>query len=196
MFSAGATYDFYDYDEDSGDRIDRFYSESGNGPLRFVNGFLNLSFNLQGKLGDDGRAAKAMQNTGDDEERIVQKSIFTERYDQDYYRENTVQLPWQLRMSLYLNSSRFDPTEDAETTALLNTSARVSLSPVWQLGLSTGYDLENAEIIYPQINLYGDYGCWDMSFQWVPAGEYESYFFQIGIKASHLRDIRFRQAGS
>jgi len=196
MFSAGATYDFYDYDEDSGDRIDRFYSESGNGPLRFVNGFLNLSFNLQGKLGDDGRAAKAMQDTGDDEERIVQKSIFTERYDQDYYRENTVQLPWQLRMSLYLNSSRFDPTEDAETTALLNTSARVSLSPVWQLGLSTGYDLENAEIIYPQINLYGDYGCWDMSFQWVPAGEYESYFFQIGIKASHLRDIRFRQAGS
>ncbi len=200
LFSAGATYDFYDYDRETGERIDRFYSESGNGPLRFVQGFLNLSLNLQGRLnGGRERPSSVLEASGngaDEEERLLKKAIFEERYDHDYYRKTAVKLPWQLRMSLYLNSSRYDPTEPAVTTALLNSSARVSLSRIWQLGLNTGYDIENRELIYPQINLYGDFDCWDMSFQWVPAGEYKSYFFQIGIKASHLKDIRFRQSGS
>ncbi len=189
---AGATYDFYSYDPLTGTTIDRLNIDDGKGLLRFVRGFLNMSMSLKGSISGDGPKKK---DDKEDKEVSVEKAIYKERYNRDSFGYLGNRLPWQLRMSLYLNSNRYNPLEQAQSTVLLNTSAKVSLSRTWHLGLNTGYDIENSELIYPQINLYGDFRCWDMSFQVVPAGEYESYFFQIGIKAPHLRDIRIRQAG-
>ncbi len=202
LLRAGATYDFYSYDPLTGDRVDRLNMDDRGGLLRFVQGFVNMSLSLKGSFEKNDSARR--QGSGDDsvngsydekEETNVEKAIYKERYDRDSFRYADNRLPWQLRLSLYLNSDKYEPLEPANTTVLLNTSARVSLSKTWQLGLNTGYDVENHEFIYPQINLYGDFDCWDMSLQWVPTGEYKSYFFQIGIKAPHLQDIRFRQSG-
>ncbi len=190
---AGATYDFYSYDPGTGVTIDKLNIDDGKGLLRFVQGFLNMSMSLKGSIGGDGK--KKTGGAEDDKEVNVEKAIYKERYNRDSFSYLGNRYPWQLRMSLYLNSNRYDPIEPAESTVLLNTSAKVSLNNIWHLGLNTGYDIENNDFIYPQINLYGDFRCWDMSFQVVPAGQYESYFFQIGIKAPHLKDIRIRQAG-
>ena len=197
LLSAGATYDFYSFDPVTGERIDKLNVDDRGGLLRFVQGFLNMSLSVKGSFKDKGEDAKDAGDTSqDDKDEIsVEKAIYRERFDRDAYRYVNNRLPWQLRLSLYLNSNKYEPLEPAETTVLLNTSAKVSLSKTWHLGLNTGYDVENHELIYPQINLYGDFDCWDMSFQWVPTGEYRSYFFQIGIKAPHLQDIRFRQSG-
>ena len=201
LLRAGATYDFYSFDPVTGERIDKLNIDDRGGLLRFVQGFLNMSLSLKGSFkGSDsvgrGRVGEASADASDGEEEIsVEKAIYKERFDRDYYRYLNNRLPWQLRLSLYLNSNKYQPLEPANTTVLLNTSAKVSLSKTWNLGLNTGYDVESHELIYPQINLYGDFDCWDMSFQWVPAGEYKSYFFQIGIKAPHLQDIKFRQSG-
>ena len=197
LLSAGATYDFYSFDPVTGERIDKLNVDDRGGLLRFVQGFLNMSLSVKGSFRDKGENAKDADDTSrDDKDEIsVEKAIYRERFDRDAYRYVNNRLPWQLRLSLYLNSNKYEPLEPAETTVLLNTSAKVSLSKTWHLGLNTGYDVENHELIYPQINLYGDFDCWDMSFQWVPTGEYRSYFFQIGIKAPHLQDIRFRQSG-
>ncbi len=202
LLRAGATYDFYSYDPLSGDRIDKLNMDDRGGLLRFVQGFVNMSLSFKGSFDKNDSARR--QGSDDDsvsgsydeqEEMTVEKAIYKERYDRDSYRDAGNRLPWQLRLSLYLNSDKYDPLEPSNTTVLLNTSAKVSLSKTWQLGLNTGYDVENNEFIYPQINLYGDFDCWDVSLQWVPTGEYKSYFFQIGIKAPHLQDIRFRQSG-
>lgn len=202
LLRAGATYDFYSFDPVTGDRIDKLYIDDGGGLLRFVQGFLNMSLSLKGSIDskDKGKKQSGGEKSADagdngKKELNVEEAIYKERYNQDSFRYLSSRLPWQLRLSLYLNSNKYEPLEPAVTTFLLNTSAKVSLSKTWHLGLNTGYDIENQEFIYPQINLYGDFECWDMSFQWVPVGEYESYFFQIGIKAPHLQDIRVRQSG-
>lgn len=202
LLRAGATYDFYSFDPVTGERIDKLNVDEGKGLLRFIQGFLNMSLSLKGsfKSNESGDEQDVTGDSGDvsyhDKDEIsVEKAIFKERFDRDAFRDVGYRLPWQLRLSLYLNSSKYNPLEPATTAVLLNTSARVSLSKIWQLGLNTGYDVENRELIYPQINLYGDFDCWDVSLQWVPTGEYRSYFFQIGIKAPHLQDIRFRQRG-
>lgn len=202
LLNAGATYDFYSFDPVTGERIDKLNADDRGGLLRFVQGFLNMSLSFKGSFDsndDDSRKGAKGESTDasydGDEEISVEKAIYKERYDRDSFRDFSRQLPWQLRLSLYLNSDKYEPLEPSNTTVLLNTSAKVSLSKTWHLGLNTGYDIENKEFIYPQINLYGDFDCWDMSLQWVPSGEYRSYFFQIGIKAPHLQDIKFRQSG-
>ena len=197
LLRAGATHDIYSFDRVTGERIDKLNVNDRGGLLRFVQGFVNMSLSMKGTIGDNDRAKRrgADELDGDDEQMTAEKAIYKERYDRDFYRYVDNRLPWQLRLSLYLNSNRYDPLEPANTTVLLNTSANVSLNKTWHLSLNTGYDIQEHELIYPQINLYGDFDCWDMNFQWVPTGEYRSYFFQIGIKAPHLQDIRFRQSG-
>ena len=201
LLRAGATYDFYSFDPVTGERIDKLNVDDRGGLLRFVQGFVNMSLSLKGSFdGGDYAGRDRMKEESSDgvdskEEISVEKALYKERYDRDSFRDFSSRLPWQLRLSLYLNSNKYEPLEPANTTILLNTSAKVSLSKTWHLGFNTGYDVENQEFIYPQINLYGDFDCWDMSLQWVPSGEYRSYFFQIGIKAPHLQDIRFRQSG-
>lgn len=187
LMSAGALYDFYDYDPLTGDRVDRFAAEDGGGLLRFVKGYFNMSMNLEGRNrnGLPGRP-EAMR---------AEQAIFRERFDAGDFSDIDFALPWRLRMSLYLLSDRTDPLKEAETTTLLNMSAKVALSKNWQVGINTGYDIQRNEFVFPMLQLYRDLHCWQMGFQWVPSGEFNSYYFQIGLKAPQLEDIRFRTGG-
>jgi len=196
LFSAGAVYDFYSYDAVSGDRINTFYADDGGGLLRFVKGFMNMSLNVNGyfRSGNQGSAPTEILNAVEGDNALA-TSVYKERFRKKSHLQEAYRLPWQLRLSLYLNSDHENPLEPADTDALLNTSARIGLSNIWQLGVNTGYDIENGDFVFPQINLYGDFNCWEMGFEWIPSGEYQSYFFQIGIKSPQLKDLRFRQRG-
>ncbi|MBM3162482.1 MAG: LPS-assembly protein LptD [Chlorobi bacterium] len=188
LLSAGALYDFYGYDSVTGERVNRFYAEDGNGFLRFVSGYLNMSLNLEGKKrnGDSGRP-QALR---------AEQAIFRERFNAGDFSDIDYSLPWRLRLSLYLLSDRTNPLEEAETTALLNLSAKVALSSNWQAGVNTGYDIEQNKFVFPMLQLYRDLHCWQVGLQWVPTGEYNSYYLQIGLKAPQLKDIRFSTGGN
>ncbi len=195
LLSAGAVYDFYSYDED-GERINRLYADDRGGLLRFVKGFMNMSLNVNGYLrSGTSDPDPAVLSPGEEYGNDAPLSVYKERFRKISRRQEAYRLPWQLRLSLYLNSDHEDPLEPADTDALLNTSASVGLSNIWQLGVNTGYDIENGDFVFPQINLYGDFNCWEMGLEWIPSGEYQSYFFQIGIKSPQLKDLRFRQRG-
>lgn len=187
LMSAGALYDFYDYDRASGERVNRFYAEGGNGLLRFVSGYLNMSLNLEGKSLTGG--------SGRPEALRAEQAIFRERFNNGDFTDIDYSIPWKLRMSLYLQSDRPNPLDKAETTALLNVSAKAALSRNWQVGINTGYDIEQNKFVFPMLQVFRDLHCWQMGFQWVPSGEYNSYYFQIGLKAPQLQDIRFRTGG-
>ncbi|ANT65400.1 MULTISPECIES: putative LPS assembly protein LptD [Prosthecochloris] len=192
LLSAGATYDFYSYDRETGEAIDTFSIDDGGPLLRFIKGFLNMSLSFQGNLRSAQPVAASYFKEGEEEDNRL-ASIATERFRKSS-RPGSL-LPWQLRTSLYLYSSKENPTEPATTSALLNSSARVSLNDIWQLGFTTGYDIREHEMVFPLIDLYGDFKCWEVGFEWVPSGEYQSYFFSIGIKSPHLKDLRFTQRG-
>jgi len=199
LFSAGATYDFYSFDPVTGTRIDKPAMEGRGGLLRFLKGFLNMSVSLDGNLrsrdeheDEDREGETTVVRRGD---APVEQGIFRERFGKAEPGDFSSSLPWKLRMSLYLNADRSDPL-NPETTSLLNASAKVSLSKNWQVGFNTGYDLQANDFIFPAIQLFRDLHCWQFSFQWVPSGEYQSYYAQVALKAPQLDDIKFWTGGS
>lgn len=184
LFSAGALYDFYSYDSESGERVNRFNAEDRNGLLRFLSGYVNMSLNLEGK--------RKNGNPGRPEALRAEQAIFHERFNIGDFMDVDYSLPWRLRLSFYMQSDRLNPLEEARISTLLNVSAKLALSRNWQAGINTGYDISNGKFVFPMLQLYRDLHCWQVGFQWVPSGEYNSYYLQIGLKAPGFKDVRFK----
>ena len=81
----------------------------------------------------------------------------------------------------------------SETIQSITLSANVSLTKNWRLAMSTGYDIANHGMSYTTVDIYRDLHCWEMRFSWVPFGYYQSWFFQINIKADALRDVKYEK---
>jgi len=75
----------------------------------------------------------------------------------------------------------------------MNFAADLNLSPKWKLGGTTNVDLVGKQVTYSTVNIYRDLHCWEMSLQWVPFGQYKSYYFSLRIKAPSLRDVKVEQ---
>ncbi len=81
--------------------------------------------------------------------------------------------------------------------AILNTSFDFSLTPNWKVAGRTGYDIEQRELVTTNIALAHDFDCWQMSFNWIPFGSFQSWGFDLHVKSGHLRDLlRIRQPKS
>ena len=190
LFSAGAMYDFYSYDPLSGVRVNRFNSEDGHGVVRFIRGFLNMTQSFQGSR--EGGSSPRPTLSGPEDPELA---LFRERFNTRDLSSVDYSLPWQLRLSLYLQTDRTNPLIAPQTTAMLSTVAKVALSKNWQAEVNTGYDLQTREVVFPMLQLFRDLHCWQMGFQWVPSGPFKSYSFQIGLKAPQLSDFRFKTGG-
>lgn len=104
-------------------------------------------------------------------------------------------IPWNLSLGYDYRVSRFNP--DAENrTSNLRANLTFSLTPTWHFTMSGYYDIENKELGAPQINIRKDLHCWEMDFQWVPAGDYRSFFFTLRLKSPQLQDIKLEKRGS
>lgn len=192
QMTAGANYDFYAFDYATGQRVNQLNSKAGGGLLRFLNGYLNMSVDVSGTLRSHYDVERDRE--GAPYVSKVQQAIFRDRLTNGEVVQFSPLLPWSLRASLYLYSDKTDPRTPT-SSALLNTSARVSLSRNWQAGVNTSYDLKTKEFIYPTLVLYRDLHDFQFSFQYVPSGEYRSYMIEIAMKPPQLRDLRI-SAGS
>ena len=106
-------------------------------------------------------------------------------------------VPWNISLSYNLNYvNRFVAREmhlEHETTQSISLSANVSLTKNWRIAASTGYDFVNHGMSYTTVDVYRDLHCWEMRFSWVPFGYYQSWFFQINIKADALKDVKYEK---
>lgn len=194
LFSAGAIYDFYTCDPSTGDRTDKLVMDEGNGLLRFVNGFLNMSLSFSGTLRstytpseENGeQKSLALQDASP-----VESALYKERFNSDDLVKFNGALPWSLRMSLYLTSDKSKPL-DPSSTILVNSSGRLALSRNWQVGFNTGFDFSNGEFVYPALMVYRDLHDFQLSCQWVPSGEYRGYLLQIAMKPPHLSSLKVK----
>ena len=75
----------------------------------------------------------------------------------------------------------------------LSVSANADITKNWRVAVSTGYDFVNKGLSYTSIDIYRDLHCWEMRFNWVPFGYYKSWNFQINIKASSLKDVKYQK---
>ncbi len=172
LLSGGAMYDFYSYHPVTGIRVNRYNSDDGNAPLRFVKGFMNMSLSMQGSRQAGSVASFASTHA----------SPFDSYSDYALFHEPFTTGDWQLRFSFLMQTDKSNPLASTYDK-LLNVSAKVAWSKNWQTGVNTGYDLGNGKVIFPMLQLHRDLHCWQMGFQWVPSGVFKGYAFQIGLKA-------------
>ncbi|WP_076791439.1 putative LPS assembly protein LptD [Chlorobium sp. KB01] len=189
LLSAGAMYDFYSYDVLTGERVNRFNSDEGKGLVRFARGFLNMGFTLKGKR----RSGDTLPVPAADAFNPISAAqpLWRERFNNGELSEVDYGLPWQLRLSLYLQSDRSNPLEPS-TTAMVTTSSKVALSRSLQVAIHSGYDFRNREVIFPMLQIYRDLHCWQIGFRWVPSGNFQGFALQIGLKTPQIKDLRLK----
>ena len=106
-------------------------------------------------------------------------------------------VPWNLSLNYTLSyvstfvAAQYNMQNDFVQT--LSVSGNINLTQNWRVAVSTGYDFVNKGMSYTSIDIYRDLHCWEMRFNWVPFGYYKSWNFQINIKASALRDIKYEK---
>jgi lipopolysaccharide assembly outer membrane protein LptD (OstA) len=121
-------------------------------------------------------------------------------YDEDYYRNPEMaeyreqmttyvdfDIPWNFSANYKFTYSK--PKHESAITQTLSLSGNFSLTPKWKISFRTNYDITENELSTTSINIHRDLHCWEMTFNWVPVGRYQSYNFQINVKASTLRDF-------
>ncbi len=107
----------------------------------------------------------------------------------NYYK---AAIPWDITLAhslTYSNQAR----ESTISNNSLMFSGNVSLTPKWQVGLSSGYDFVNQGFTYTQVRFERDLNSFRMSFQFTPFGYRSSWYFFIGIKASMLSDLKWEK---
>ncbi|MBV7441130.1 LPS-assembly protein LptD [Weeksellaceae bacterium TAE3-ERU29] len=95
--------------------------------------------------------------------------------------------PWNLSIGLN-HSVNKNLKGEANKTTSMNLNGRLALTPYWDISGSTNIDLETGEISYTRISFNRDLRSFRMNFSMVPFGQYKTWNFFIGIKASFLSD--------
>ena len=97
-------------------------------------------------------------------------------------------IPWSVNFSLSYSLNRSTPQRTTRT-ARVNSQFNVGLTPKWRISGNTGYDFVEWELSQTQIQVFRDLGAWELSFNWVPFGRFESYGFTLQVKSGRLRDL-------
>lgn len=104
-------------------------------------------------------------------------------------------IPWSLNLDFSYGVTK--PGTTAIRRAILNASVDFSLTPNWKVASRTGYDFEQKRMATTNLTLARDFDCWQMAFNWVPFGLYQSWGFDLHVKSGQLKDLlRIRQPKS
>jgi spore coat protein U-like protein len=75
----------------------------------------------------------------------------------------------------------------------MGVTGNVSLTPKWKVSFSTGYDFTDKEVTASQFTITRDLHCWQMSFNAIPFGSYQSYNFRINVESTILQDLKYEK---
>ncbi|MDX5583350.1 MAG: putative LPS assembly protein LptD [Aureibaculum sp.] len=189
----------------SGIRINTFNINNGGSLFRLTSASISASYSLSNETFSKKKPDKkkgASTTISDPNSVSLFGSGMTTRNesdDQDESNEKVAKLfgatiPWtmSLRYSMgYSNSRR----QNEISNNSLQFSGKVELSPKWNVGFSSGYDVKRKGITYTNLSFERDLDSWRMSFNWVPFGNTTYYFF-IGVKSSILSDLKYDQRKS
>jgi lipopolysaccharide assembly outer membrane protein LptD (OstA) len=160
-----------------GRKVDRFIVNEGQGLARLTNFSLNLSTSLSHEMFRPDKPVDA--DTGIS-------------MPDDVY---SFTLPWNLSLGVDYNVDMFDP-DNVHRRAGVRAGMSFSFTPSWHVSMNTYYDIINKEVGAPEINVRKDLHCWEMTFNWRPAGLYRSFYFVLRLKSPQLQDIKLEKRGS
>ncbi|MBT8401219.1 MAG: LPS-assembly protein LptD [Rhodothermia bacterium] len=104
-------------------------------------------------------------------------------------------IPWSLSVDFTYGLTKTGTRSTRR--AIMNTNVDFNLTPNWKVSARTGYDFELKELVTTSLALYRDFECWQMSINWIPFGDFQSYGFDLHVKSGHLAELlRIRQPRS
>ncbi len=204
----GANLDPYAIDN-NGRRINTFNVNNGGGLFRLTSARANVSYSLssadfardrdrEDRDDEDPYAgSNYVASSGGRTDDLFGRadnfndSAFKDRDSEDV--ENPVygtKIPWDLRLQYAMSYSNSNRQNEISNHSLMF-SGNVSLSPRWKVGVSSGYDIKRQGFTVTQLRFERDLKSFNMRFTWTPFGDFERWYFFIGIKSSILSDLKW-----
>jgi hypothetical protein len=193
----GAIADPYVYE--NGHLINVYQFAKNGKPARLTSANLSFGYAFKSKSKDDqanklpvgGKQTKPLEKTED------QKVIEAARKNYpDIPEYADFSIPWDFRFDYSLRYSRPDPVASPTINQTVEFSGNVSLTKNWQIGFSSGLDIQKMEVSFTQFNLFRDLHCFQMSLNLVPFGYRQSYSFTIRATAAMLQDLKLTKQNS
>ena len=184
--SGSSSFNLYKFEPDARDplngrRVNKFLINETGQLAQLTSFSLSLSTSLSGekKKSSSGPVRSAADS-------LRQQSGTRQLYDDP---SPDFSIPWKLDLSY--NFSQFQPDpRNKQRQANIAASLSFSLTENWKISASANYDIINNVFAAPQVSVYRDLHCWEMSFNWVPTGPYRNYRLEIRLKAPQLQDIK------
>ena len=204
----GASLDPYAIDN-NGRRINTFNSQNGGSLFRLTNARANISYSI--KSSDFGRKDEEEEEDDDNPysgQNYVASSggrtddlfgaadnfndsSFADRDPDDIENPNySTKIPWDLRLQYAANYSNSNRQNEFSSHSLMF-SGNIELAPRWKVGVSSGYDIKNKGFTVTQLRFERDLKSFNLRFNWTPFGDFERWYFFIGIKSSILKDLKW-----
>lgn len=207
------TIDPYLRDEETNARINQFAWNSGKGigQLTSMTTAIGLNLSPASLKGKGNNNRDNSQNSGLDTNNPLANPLgdpinpdegltYEEEQQLQQIRDNPdlyvdFNVPWSLRANYSINRTKrgFDEPNIRQS---LNFSGTLGLTEKTQITFNSGYDFEQKDFTTTRMGLTRDLHCWAMSFNWVPFGNFQSYFVSIRVKSSILQDLKIEKRRS
>lgn len=199
-FNFGGTLDPYALD-DKKRRISAYNIKQGGGLFRLTNANLSMDYSFSSanfkkdKKSEGKNANEPYQPPTNDlfgeNNRVTnapeEEEESTEPKKAELYNAT---IPWKLTLAYTLGYSNFLGENSISSNSLMF-SGDAELTPKWSVTFSSAYDFKSHGFSYTQLGFQRDLDSWRMSFNWVPFGIRQTYYFFIGVKSTILSDLKY-----
>ena len=203
----GASLDPYAIDN-TGRRINTLNAKNGGSLFRLTSARANVSYSItsadfnkkeerEEEEDDPYSGSNYVASSGgrtDDlfgQANDLNRSSFDDRDEADVENPRYgTKIPWDLRLQYAIGYSNNNRQNEFSNHSLMF-SGNISLSPRWEVGVSSGYDIKRRGFTVTQLRFARDLKSFKMNFSWTPFGTYERWNFFIGIKSSILEDLKW-----
>lgn len=210
--SAGMTLDPYAVNG-QGQRYNRYNVTAVPGfrLVRLTNANVSLGFSLQGEgkgKGNDGSLAGGggggVKVTGESPAytRVFYHPVTGEYIPGGWVYYLNPEVPWSLSFNYSYNYSKsYQYSNDQlivrnNHTQTLNVTGQVRITKALNLNLTSGFDITQLKLTTTQISATYDLHCFQISFSWVPIGQWKQWSFRINAKAAALADLLSYRKGT
>ncbi|RYD52838.1 MAG: LPS-assembly protein LptD [Sphingobacteriales bacterium] len=178
--SAGAIFDPYAFDYQTGLRNRQTLVQSGGGLARFRSGNISLSTSL-----------RSSQPSAPVVDPAAATNPLLRSRASDYIDFN---IPWNASLSYSLTASRNYMFQSQKDTLIVDQNAILggdfNLTPRWKIAITSGYNFTQKQLSYTSLDIYRDLHCFEMRLNTIPFGPLKSFTFTLNVKAATLQDLR------
>jgi hypothetical protein len=204
-FSFGGTLDPYQYQitKQNADgsftqqRIGKYLASEGKGLAQLNQFTMNVGMNFtpesfrkqtqqKAKTAQDNLGLKNKGEETLDDSRTARQLEAIQQNPEMYV---DFDIPWTLNLNYNLYYSKVGFFK-SDWKHYIDFSGDLSITKTWKLVFRSGYDLTSKQLSYTNIDITKNLHCWEMSFNWVPFGQFQSYSFDLRVKASILQDLK------